>query len=135
MIKKSIYFSVLLIVLLGAYYAIISLSERRDFAKSSLDYYLLAPNLFKNLSPSDSIEERYIYSSSDGNKPMVISFIFHSIKDSAQIKSDLKEYLNSNGYKLVGSSFSDGENREITIETTDNNANVIVKLTMLEYIK
>tara|TARA_B110000211_G_scaffold13285_1_gene13888 strand:- start:1361 stop:1768 length:408 start_codon:yes stop_codon:yes gene_type:complete len=134
-IKKSIYFSVLLIVLLGAYYAIISLSERRDFSKSSLDYYLLAPNLFKNLSSADSIEERYIYSSSDGNKPMVISFIFHSIKDSAQIKSDLKEYLNSNGYKLVGSNFSDGENREITIETTDNNAIVIVKLTMLEYIK
>lgn len=135
MIKKSIFFSVLLIVLLGAYYVIRSLSERRDFSKSSLDYYLLAPNLFKNLSSADSIGERYIYSSSDGNKPMVISFIFHSIKDSAQIKSDLKEYLNSNGYKLVGSSFSDGENREITIETTDNNANVIVKLTMLEYIK
>lgn len=135
MIKKSIYFSVLLIVLLGAYYAIISLSERRDFSKSSLDYYLLAPNLFKNLSSADSIGERYIYSSNDGNEPMVSSFIFDSIKDSAQIKSDLKEYLNSNGYKLVGSSFSDGENREITIETTDNNANVIVKLTMLEYIK
>ena len=55
MIKKSIFFSVLLIVLLGAYYVIISLSERRDFSKSSLDYYLLAPNLFKNLSSADSI--------------------------------------------------------------------------------
>jgi len=57
------------------------------------------------------------------------------MKDSAQIKGDLKEYLNGNGYKMVGSSFSDGGNREITIEATDNNANVIVKLTMLEYIK
>ncbi|MEG3753570.1 hypothetical protein [Psychromonas arctica] len=135
MIKKLIYFSVLLIVLLGAYYSMISLSERRDFSKSSIDYYLLAPNLFKNFSSADIIEERYIYSSSDGNKPIVISFIFHSMKDSAQIKGDLKEYLNGNGYKMVGSSFSDGGNREITIEATDNNANVIVKLTMLEYIK
>ena len=135
MIRKIIYFSVLLIALLGAYYSMISLSERRDFSKSSLDYYLLVPNLFKNLSSANIIEERYIYSSSDGNKPMVISLIFHSMKDSAQIKSDLKEYLNGNGYKMVRSSFSDGENREITIEATDTNANVIVKLTMLEYIK
>jgi len=113
----------------------ISLSERRDFSKSSLDYYLLAPNLFKNISSADIIEERYIYNSSDGNKPMIISLIFHSMKDSTQIKNELREYLNANGYKMVGSSFSDGENRKIIIEATDNNINVIVKLTMLEYIK
>ncbi|TQV69646.1 hypothetical protein FKG94_22905 [Exilibacterium tricleocarpae] len=125
--KKVILLIFIFIALLSvvAYSALSVFSERREYGKLSLEYYLLTPKELSKISNHCVDDSRFIYSSADGPKPAIIHL--HCSFE----RNEVDKYLTQNGFRQISrSQFKKGA---VEIEFEEDGKNKVVVTTVYEY--
>jgi hypothetical protein len=127
-VKKiiSLIFTIIILVLIVVYGALVSFSESREYGRVSLDYYLLTPNELSQLSGYCENDPRFIYSSADGPKPTIIQL--HCLFE----RNVMDEYLIKN--KFDQASRNHFKRGDIEIEFEENDSNKVTVTTVYEYL-
>lgn len=139
--KKSTLLLLLIPILtclfLGGYYINLSMSEGIRFAKNSIEYRLLTPDILKGIKTGDTETiKHYYYSAADGNKPLINAVELESGEDINEIEKKLTQYLINHHYTNIKPGEFIKDNQQISISFEKKQANIWnVSVTLLEVIK
>ncbi len=116
-------------IVILVYSASIILSEHVTYKKGSLEYYLLTPEIIKELPLKQLTDAKYYYSSADGNKPAINTIEFSgTISDSI-----LSDYFSSNQYEIIENGSYKKGSQEVTVEYVKDDEKRM-RITIFEYL-
>lgn len=110
-------------LLLGGflYVALVSLSEHREYKKSSLDYWLLTSEEMVDISAFCTTDPVFTYSAADGSKPSML-------KIDCKLSEAIIEYFASNKYSKSAEDYYKKDNQEFEITRTPEQIISVVQL-------
>lgn len=116
----SLFFVVFIALFL--YTVFISFSESRSYGKLSLDYWVLSPDVLRQLSGSCRSSPQFRYSAADGPKPAII------IMSCSVPKSSFLEVMEEAGFQQVDAEKYESGRTQVMASTTgrENLEGVIV---------
>ncbi len=108
------------------YSAIVSFSERREYSKVSLDYYLLTPNELSQLTKYCENNPQFTYSAADGPKPTITHLHCHLEEET------IYSYAIDHNFEKTSNNLFKREQTEIEFEKSSTGK--IILTTVYEYL-
>lgn len=134
--KKLIGILIILAIFITAlaYLALLVFSESVTYSKSSVEYYLLTPQVLKGLPLEEVETAEYYYSAADGNKPTINSIELSLDGEKQQINNKLSGFFTANNYTISDDGFYKKGATEVSVEYQEEDG-VRVKVTVFEYLE
>ncbi|MCE2027907.1 hypothetical protein [Sessilibacter corallicola] len=105
-----------------------SFSERREYSKVSLDYYLLTPNELSQLAKYCENNPQFTYSAADGPKPIITHLHCHLEEET------INSYAIDHNFEKTSNNLFKREQTETEIEFEKNGTGKIILTTVYEYL-
>lgn len=130
----GIFLFVVVVIAVLAYLASIIFCESVTYQKGSLEYYLLTPQIIKELPIQRLNNADYFYSSADGSKPSISSVEFFYKTTGKEISDILSNYFIMNKYLQLKNGSYKKDFQEITVEYKKEKGKTTAKIIVLEYL-